>query len=136
MLGGVAESREHEWRGAARLALPIFGVGAHAVPPSLGAMLHGLHWMVTQLGDERPMLVVVDDGQWADMPSLRWLAYIAPRLEAVHALVVIAVRTGGTSVHELVEAIADAPPTSRVTVQALSREAFGTVSRQSVQRRR
>src|SRR4051812_9744324 len=50
-----------------------------------------------QLADERALLVVVDDAQWVDAPSLRWLAYLAPRVGALHAVVALAVRTGETA---------------------------------------
>jgi predicted ATPase len=48
---------------------------------SLFAVLHGLYWLVANLAASRPLLIVVDDAHWADEPSLRWLAYLAPRLE-------------------------------------------------------
>ena len=55
---------------------------------------HGLFWAVANLADEEPLALVVDDLQWCDDASLRWLAYLAPRLEEVPALVVLAHRTG------------------------------------------
>ena len=44
------------------------------------AVLHGLYWLVVNLAASRPLLIAVDDAHWADEPSLRWLAYLAPRL--------------------------------------------------------
>ncbi len=40
------------------------------------------------------MLLAVDDVQWCDSASLRWLAYLVRRLEAVPVLVVATLRTG------------------------------------------
>ena len=37
--------------------------------------------MVANLAAEAPVLVAVDDAQWADEASLRFLAYLARRLE-------------------------------------------------------
>jgi DNA-binding CsgD family transcriptional regulator len=58
------------------------------------AVLHGLYWLVANLAASRPVLIVVDDAHWADEPSLRWLAYIAPRLEGLAARLLVALRPG------------------------------------------
>jgi predicted ATPase len=44
------------------------------------AVLHGLYWLVVKLAASRPLLIAVDDAHRTDEPSLRWLAYLAPRL--------------------------------------------------------
>ena len=56
------------------------------------AVLHGLYWLVVNLAASRPLLIVVDDAHWADEPSLRWLAYLASRLEGLAAGVLVALR--------------------------------------------
>ena len=76
---------------AALLAGPAAAVrpllsGEFAVAPagdSWFAVLHGLYWLVVNLAARRPLLIAVDDAHWADEPSLRWLAYLAPRLEGL-----------------------------------------------------
>ena len=45
--------------------------------------MHGLFWVVLDLAAERPLLLAVDDLQWTDRPSLRFLAYLARRVESV-----------------------------------------------------
>jgi DNA-binding CsgD family transcriptional regulator len=45
------------------------------------AVLHGLYWLFAGLAERSPLLVVVDDVQWADSPSLRALAFLSRRLE-------------------------------------------------------
>ena len=62
------------------------------------AVLHGLYWLVANLAVIRPLLIAVDDAQWADEPSLRWLAYLAPRLEGLAAGMLVAVRQGDPAV--------------------------------------
>src|SRR5262249_24559726 len=47
------------------------------------AVLHGLYWLAAKLAASWPLLLAVDDAHWADEPSLRWLAYLAPRLEGL-----------------------------------------------------
>ena len=47
------------------------------------AVLHGLYWAVLNLAEERPVLLALDDLQWSDRPSLRFVAYLVRRLEGV-----------------------------------------------------
>ena len=56
------------------------------------AVLHGLYWLTVNLADGRPLLIAVDDAHWADEPSQRWLAYLAPRLEGAAVALLIALR--------------------------------------------
>jgi hypothetical protein len=37
--------------------------------------MHGLYWLLANLASESPLLLAVDDVQWADSASLRWLDY-------------------------------------------------------------
>ena len=45
--------------------------------------LHSLYWLVVNIADQAPVLVLVDDCQWADRESLRFLAYLAQRIEGL-----------------------------------------------------
>jgi predicted ATPase len=56
-------------------------------------LLDGLYWLVVGVADERPALLVIDDAHWADEPSLRFLAYLARRVEGVPLSVIVAART-------------------------------------------
>ena len=47
------------------------------------AALHSLYWLVVNLADAHPLLVLADDCQWADPESLRFLAYLAQRVEGL-----------------------------------------------------
>ena len=44
------------------------------------AALHGLYWVVVKLAARRPVVLCVDDLQWSDSASLRFVAYLARRL--------------------------------------------------------
>ena len=74
------------------------------------AVLHGLYWLAANLAARRPVLIAVDDVHWADEPSLRWLAYLAPRLEGLALSLVVAMRR-------------DEPARSSVALSALRAEA-------------
>lgn len=70
---GLLEGRLSEVLGAA---------GDHGYP-----LIHGLFWLATNLSSSptgrfasRPLAMLVDDLQWVDRPSLRFLAYLARRL--------------------------------------------------------
>jgi len=56
------------------------------------AVLHGLYWLIANLSAARPLLLVVDDAHWADEPSLRWLTYLARRLEGFPVVLLAAFR--------------------------------------------
>ena len=54
--------------------------------------LHSLYWLVVNLADQTPVLVLVDDCQWVDRDSLRFLAYLAQRVEDLSIAMVLAGR--------------------------------------------
>jgi DNA-binding SARP family transcriptional activator len=58
------------------------------------SVLHGLYWLTVNLASEAPLLLTVDDAQWCDPASLRFLGYLVRRLDAVPVLVVVTLRTG------------------------------------------
>ena len=82
--------------GAASVAKPVFEemAGDDAVSNGSFAVLHGLYWLTVNLANQRPVVICVDDIQWCDSASLRYLAYLVKRLEGLHVLVVLAMRTG------------------------------------------
>lgn len=96
--------------GVAAIVEPIFGrhggVGASPGQDASFAAQHGLYWLAANLAARAPLLLCVDDAQWADPASLRWLVYLARRLEGVPVAVVVAVRSGEANASaELLEAV-------------------------------
>ena len=82
--------------GPAAAARPLLA-GEPAAQPAGGssfAVLHGLYWLVVNLAAGRPLLLAIDDAHWADEPSLRWLAYLARRLDGLAAGALVALRPG------------------------------------------
>lgn len=81
--------------GPAGLAAPLVDVAPG--PPMADAsfpVLHALYWLSANLALRCPLVLLVDDVQWADPPSVRALAYIARRVQGLPLLLVIAARTG------------------------------------------
>ena len=96
--------------GVAAIVEPIFGrAGNTAASPGQDAAFaaqHGLYWLAANLATRAPLLLCVDDAQWADAASLRWLVFLARRFEGVPVAVVAAVRSGEPNPPgELLEAV-------------------------------
>ncbi|WP_436492791.1 helix-turn-helix transcriptional regulator [Actinokineospora sp. HUAS TT18] len=53
---------------------------------------HALWWVVADLVADRPMLITVDDLQWADAPSLGFIGYLARRLADLPVALVVGTR--------------------------------------------
>jgi DNA-binding CsgD family transcriptional regulator len=86
--------------GPAAAARPLLAGEPAAQPAgdSSFAVLHGLYWLVVNLAAGRPVLLAVDDAHWADEASLRWLAYLARRLDGLAAGLLVALRPGDAAV--------------------------------------
>ena len=94
--------------GAAALAAPVLGLPAPPAPASIDpefAVRHGLTWLLAGLAERRPILVVLDDAQWADAPALRWLAYLAARLDQLPVVVLLARRSGEPTDNPVLDAL-------------------------------
>ena len=91
----VAARRDVALAGAAAPAAAVFASepGADGEDPSFAA-LHGLYWLTLNLAAERPLLLAIDDLHWCDRPSLRFLAYLARRLDGAPVLVAATLRSG------------------------------------------
>ena len=92
----TSEERTAATAGAGALAAPLFGLAEQSegeVEASGFAVLHGLYWLTANLAERGPLLLALDDLHWADVASLRWMDYLARRLEGLPVLVVAAVRS-------------------------------------------
>jgi DNA-binding CsgD family transcriptional regulator len=90
-----AAQRAQLLSGPAALAAPVFGFGEAADEFSV---LHGLYWLTVNLAEYQPIVLLVDDLPWADDLSLRFLAYLAERVDDVAVAVVCTVRSGDPGV--------------------------------------
>ncbi len=90
-----AEERADLMAGAAALAAPVFDPAQVAASPAGDpsvATLHGLYWLTANLAARGRLLLAVDDLHWCDVSSLRWLAYVLPRMEGLDLLVIVGLR--------------------------------------------
>ena len=98
-----ADERADLLGGAAALAAPLFDTAQVAAEPAADsslATLHGLYWLTANLAARRPLLLALDDLHWCDLSSLRWLAYVMPRMEGLDVLVVVGLRPEEPGVDE------------------------------------
>lgn len=93
------EVREAILAGPAGRALEAIDAAGSGGPSDadLASTMHALWWVAADLSADRPLLITVDDAQWADAPSLRFLAYLSRRLEHLSVCIVIGTRPPGPS---------------------------------------
>lgn len=125
------ERRARLTSGAAALSEVVLGSQADVAPggsdPS-HAVLHGLYWLTANLAEERPLALLVDDAHWADRPSLRFLEFLARRLEGIGLLVVVARRDHEPGAEEqLLEEISAGPFAHDLVPAPLSSAATGAL---------
>ena len=90
-LSGRGGGRGAGPRAAAPVGTRALDAGQRAVSFELQ---HGLYWLTADLAESAPLLVCVDDVQWADPDSLGFLAYLARRLDDLPVALLVAVREG------------------------------------------
>ncbi|KDN18708.1 ATP-binding protein [Amycolatopsis rifamycinica] len=94
VLPTAGPERARLFSGAARTAEGLFGAADQTVAPSSSyAVLNGLYWLLVTLAERATPVLLVDDVHWADLPSLRFLGFLARRLDSCAALLVVTTRS-------------------------------------------
>jgi DNA-binding SARP family transcriptional activator/tetratricopeptide (TPR) repeat protein len=87
-------------------------------------ILNGLYRLVEGLARAGPLVLCVDDLQWSDPASLRFMAYLARRIATLNVLIAATVRTGEPDADEqLLAELAQEPVTLALTPRPLTLEA-------------
>lgn len=122
--------------GAAALVLPLLtgAPTAEAREPAPGTdpilpLLHGLYWLLANLPGEAPVALLIDDAHWADLPSLRFLSFLAGRLEELAVLAAVAVRSPEPGAPGVVQQLTADPAVTVMRPPALSAEAVAALVR-------
>ena len=94
LASAVPEEREAllDGAGAAARSLLFERQVEATASDSLFSVLHGLYWLAANLSAVRPLLLAIDDAHWTDELSLRWLVYLAPRLDGLRLALLVALR--------------------------------------------
>jgi DNA-binding CsgD family transcriptional regulator len=108
------------------LSAPPVPTAAHAAAEDPFAAVHALYWLCANLADDRPALVAVDDVQWADEPTLRFLAYLATRIGELPLVLVLGTRPPDAG-SGLLRALARDPEATRLAPAPLSTGAVGAL---------
>ena len=125
--GMSAAARSRTLDGAGALAAPVVLSGGALTEVDADAtfgVLHGLYWITAALAEQRPHVLVVDDLHWADGASVRFLEFLANRLDDLPVLLLAARRP---PVAPEDGALRGAPSVTTIELAPLSREATGTV---------
>lgn len=122
--------RDRLFEDAAALSMPLFGrTGAapsFASADGVFATLHGLYWLLNNLARDRRIALCIDDLQWSDVESLRFLSYLAPRLDGLPLAVFATVRAGENVTTDLARLLA-APEVTLLRPSPLSVGAAATL---------
>ena len=134
-------ARDRLLSGQAALASALFDPVAPPAADS-SALVRGLYWLTVNVaasatvdartGGTSPggVLIEVDDAQWADRPSLSYLAHLAARIDELPALLVVAVRSGEQATdQQTLDWLRDRAGRSLLRPRALSPEAIALIAR-------
>jgi DNA-binding CsgD family transcriptional regulator len=88
------------------------------------ASLDGLYWLTVRLSERRPLLLAIDDLQWCDPPSVRFLSYLRSRFEELALLVVCGARPAEREAEAAaLDTVLGGPATVALRPRALSEDA-------------
>ncbi|KAA0995528.1 AAA family ATPase, partial [Paraburkholderia panacisoli] len=132
--GATADERDALLAGPARAVATLFQLDdSSSVEQDTGfAVLHGLYWLTVNLADHVPLLLAVDDAHWADEASLRWLAYLAPRLDGPNVSLVAALRPDEPASRSQPLVTVRAAATTTIRPSLLSRRAVAAIARNAL----
>jgi DNA-binding CsgD family transcriptional regulator len=117
------EPRERWLSGSAEPAARVFAPPDEDGTATAGSfgVLYGLFWLTANVAADRPLCLLIDDLQWCDRASLRFIAYLARRLEGLRVLAVTAARMDDLGRESsLVLDIAHDPASVAIPLSALS----------------
>src|SRR5919197_4639942 len=89
-----ARDRRRMLDGVAQVGARALGLVAGEPRVDRFAAVHGLYWLCANRAEDSPLMVAVDDVQWADDPSLAWLGYLARRVGDLRLVLVLGLRSG------------------------------------------
>ncbi len=102
--------------GAGGPAPPTSGHGSDLFP-----LVHGLYWLCANLSASRPLLLAMDDAHWADAASLKFVHYLARRIDGLPILLLLTLRSTYPEAQlPMADALRADPAATRIELRALS----------------
>lgn len=89
------------------------------------AVLHGLYWLTVNLAAQQPLMIIIDDFQWSDLPSRQWVSYMSHRMQGQPVSMVLSFRTPGPDDAELVPLSTSDVLSTTLRLQPLSSRGTG-----------
>ena len=86
-----ADEQRRWFAGAAQAAGTVLGHGQEGEPDP-ASVAFGLYWLLAAIAADQPVLLIADDLHWCDPASLRWLVYLARRIEGLPVALLAATR--------------------------------------------
>jgi DNA-binding CsgD family transcriptional regulator len=124
LLIASAEERRAALEGHASQAAPLFGLSEGPSEADPAAVQHGLYRLTLNLARRMPLLLVIDDVHWADLASLRWVLYLARRIERAPVCVLLTRRPGEFEAPEdLLRRLLAEPAVDKLDLGPLSQQA-------------
>jgi DNA-binding CsgD family transcriptional regulator len=127
------EERASLLSATASQAAPLFAPGGREriSDPSF-TLLHGLYWLCSHIARRRPLLLAVDNADLADEASLRFLLFLAERLEDLPVMLAVTLGTAPRwAAPPLLESLVRHPAAIGVRVHAFSAEATARYLRET-----
>ena len=118
-------SRERWLTGSVESAARVFAPPDEDQTTGAGSfeVLHGLYWLTANLAADGPLCLTIDDLQWCDRASLRFIGYLERRLESLRVLVLTAARMDDSEAESrLLLDIAHDPAAVALRLSALSED--------------
>lgn len=130
------EERRRLLAGAARSAAWVLSPDPSASSERAAAgfaVLNGIYWLTTNLAEEQPVLLVVDDAHWADLSSLRALNFLAGRVADAPIVLLATLRPAepGAPMH-LLDELRTQPSALRVTLGPLGAASVARIVRDRI----
>lgn len=122
---GPAE-RDRMFRDAAAPARGLFE--GLTVDADAATLARALFWLVAALAEDGPLVIAVDDLQWADRSSLHALAHLAHRVADLPVALLLALRDTATT--DAVAALADHPAAEVLEPRPIGREGTAALTRE------
>ncbi|MDE3131884.1 MAG: AAA family ATPase, partial [Acidobacteriota bacterium] len=92
---------------------------------------HGIYWLTANLAASEPLMLAIDDTQFADRSSLQCLLYLAARCQELAVLLAVAIRSDESSAgDELLLALRSTPAARILAPTALSEDGVAQLVRE------